>query len=184
MQDVSVVEAATSFDWNAVVSIGALALSAYSQYLLYRERSQKFREVLFEKQLDAIVWLNSSMATIVDEARKILLEHGRQPLTDGVRQQINDAIRPLLEEQLKQMHPKVIYLPEDIVDKAFSLVQVLSALAATPDRLARYPREITQSSNPQFFLEDRAHDLVDILRRHIGVERLTKQTRDIIEGAN
>jgi hypothetical protein len=173
-------------DWSAigsfVLGLGGLALAALTQWLAHKERSQAYRQALYQRQLDSYVSLSDSIGKVVLTARAVLMtRHG--PLTREDRAAFRSGLESLMLKHVETMHFIAPFIPSDLASNVYSIMQALYTYAARPEIESRCDKQLLETAEPLRELEARYSSFTQTLRKHVGVEPLTATTLAVFEKA-
>ena len=158
-----------------LVKLSPLLISGFALYLSYQNRSSKLREILYEKQYGLILQLNQKIVDIEAEIQMLIQWVQKKNENEIILSKTNYA--NLLHDIIRivELEGNLI-LPEKIIQSTKEIVSIYSELL---------PEIINTSnqldSNDLFMNRLKLFYLwQNIIRDHIGIEKLTKANNKII----
>jgi hypothetical protein len=167
-------------DWGAfTIGFGGLALGGWAQWLAHKERVKFYRERLYEKQFECFAWLADSVGRQVVVARDFLLKNPGALSTER-RSMLRHALNPLVEAHTEKMFLFAPFIPSDLAQSVHSVAEVVFVLTVQPRDESRCDKQLLASQNPRRELELRYSSFVQTLRKHVGVDSLSKETLELL----
>jgi hypothetical protein len=167
---------------EAAIGLGALAFAALTVWLGYFERTQALRQALYEKRLEIYPELLTAVLKVEGVASEATLfqvvENAEgQELDDDQRRTINVQAGPSSAALWDFEQRWQVIMSRDVAaalkcfrEELWELTGNFPASATTRER-----REENITGDPAGYLMDAQFDIVQAIRRDLGVDRLTDE---------
>jgi hypothetical protein len=175
---------------EAALGLGGLAVAALTMWLGYLERTQAFRQSLYEKRLEIYPELLAAVLRVEAAASKATLF---QRIENAEGQELNDKQRTTI---LTQSHPASaalwdleqrwqVIMSRDVAAALRRFREELWELNGTSPSSAttRKQRDENITGDPASYLMGAQFGVVQAIRRDLGVDRLTDEMLRSFGGA-
>lgn len=167
---------------EAALGLGALALAALTVWLGYLERTQALRQALYQKRLEVYHELLTAVLKVQEVASEATLF---QVIENAEGQELDDDQRHIMLAQIQPSSAALwdfeqrwqIIMSQDVTaalgrfrEELWELTGSFPASATT-----RESREENITGDPASYLMDAQFDIVQAIRRDLGVDRLTDE---------
>ncbi|MBN1212215.1 MAG: hypothetical protein JXA92_06510 [candidate division Zixibacteria bacterium] len=166
--------------FSFILGFGSLCVAALSLFITYKSRSNKLREMLFQKQYDVISEIIILLHNYYTQIQNFIVSKGFR-LNKQTRPELRLSTKESRIELQQILHRTNVFLLNDILRSISNFLWHVDAISPIEDFESQYPSEIVNSKDPGLLISKEFKKVNDSIRRYIGVEQLSKENLNIIE---
>ncbi len=149
-------------------------------YLAYRERTAKYRERLYERQLDGFAEVLVAFDRYYKAALYVVHQQPHLRFTDETRGQLrSDTVESSID--FYQTHTRwSVFLPRGFNDAIAAFTKIFNAVSAPSSVARQYDPALVYTDDPGLVLSEAYQAVVQAARREVGTEALSRETLRVI----
>ena len=149
--------------------IGSFFISGMYIFLAHKARTEPYRQTLYSKQLEGYTETFKALTDFAMDATSFISEKGLKgdKMRSKLRLKTKDSRINFIDKHQKWF----VFLPSEVNRSLTNFLRIFNEISFYPEY---------EDKNPENLLKEAYYDVILATSKNIGIERLSKETIDLI----